>query len=100
MEIGGPTIVCIFINIMLDIFTPQWIVDGEKKILGLLAEVSEVEQLQTQLGAVRAFIEGELKRLKDEAVSLADLVAQVKLSRELSAYKGNSLAARAARQLC
>ena len=79
--------------------TPGWIVNAEKDLMGLLTEVDDItkpeEYLQHAVGIVKRYW-GELDAGR---VPIEDLVCKTRLSRKPEEYKGNSVSAKAARQL-
>jgi len=79
--------------------TCSWIANAEREIMDLLAKESSAAQLADYIPRVIAFTQSSLNNLDEERVPILDLVCQTKLSREPHEYKGNSISAKAARQL-
>jgi DNA polymerase-2 len=77
--------------------SPNWIAAAEGEILALLAGAPEgpEERIPQAVEIARRY----LAELYAETVPVEDLVTRLKLSRELEEYRGQSEAAKAARQL-
>ena len=76
--------------------TPRFIAATQ---LGMLQILAGADDPAENFPAAQAFVENQLRRLREGRVPPKDLLVAKKLSRELEAYKSPSPAAQAARQL-
>jgi len=79
--------------------TPNWIANAEREIMALLASQPDAAHLADLIPQAIALTQRLIADLDAESVPIEDLVCQTKLSREPHEYRGNSLSAKAARQL-
>jgi len=79
--------------------TPNWIANAEREIMALLASEPDAAHLADLIPQAIALTQRLFADLSAERVPIEDLVCQTKLSREPHEYRGNSLSAKAARQL-
>ncbi len=79
--------------------TPPFVAHTQMEMLEILAQAPTVEALPEYLPRAFAHLQRRLQALRRGAVPLQDLLASLKLSRELEQYRTPSPAARAARQL-
>ncbi|MDH5505837.1 MAG: hypothetical protein OEZ02_01285 [Anaerolineae bacterium] len=79
--------------------TPKWIADAEREIMALLASEADTDRLGVYVPRALDIVRNYFAELDAERVALDDLVSNNKLTRELDKYRGNSPAAKAARQL-
>jgi DNA polymerase-2 len=79
--------------------TPAWIAAMQAQVLEILAQAPTLDALPGRLPAARRCVEQALADLHRGRVALEDLLVAQKLSRELSAYRMPSPAARAAAQM-
>jgi len=79
--------------------TPPFIARTQMEMLEILAQAPTVEALPEYLPRAFNHLQRRLQALRRGAVPLPDLLASLKLSRELEQYRTPSPAARAARQL-
>jgi DNA polymerase II len=79
--------------------TPEWIKDIEKETISTLANIEEAALLADAIPGIIRSLQMHMQALTDELVPIESLVSKTKLSREISQYRGNSLSAKAAKQL-
>jgi DNA polymerase-2 len=79
--------------------TPAFISKTQMGILEILAQAKDANSLAGYFPAVERFVTKQERALREYHVPLEDLVLRQRLSRELTAYKTPSPAARAAQQL-
>jgi DNA polymerase II len=79
--------------------TPLWVAEMQMEILELMAHIEDPDQLPECLPAVLKGLRKRLRQLRTYRIPLETLCVAQKMSRELSAYRTPSPAARAAAQL-
>ena len=79
--------------------TSRWVKNIQLEMLNLLADAPDAGKLVEQLPRIHALLQTRLTALREQKVSLAELLISQKLSRTLGEYKVLSPAARAAAQL-
>ncbi len=79
--------------------TPLHIAETQMRILEILAQAPEVEQLPNYLPQVMDYVRRQIDNLRNRRVPLEALLVRQKLSRELEEYRCPSYAAIAAAQL-
>lgn len=79
--------------------TAPFIAESQMELLQWLARAESLEQVADYLPGALALLRRRVRRLRRGEVPLEHLLAGLKLSRQLEAYKTPSAAARAARQL-
>jgi len=79
--------------------TSRWIKNIQLEMLNLLADAPDAGKLVDQLPRIHTLLQTRLAALREQKVSLVELLISQKLSRTLGEYKVLSPAARAAAQL-
>ncbi len=79
--------------------TPPWINGIQNEILQIMAKAPDAQQLPKQLPIIIAMLRRKIYELRQGQVRADQLLVRLHLTRSLSEYRGNSAAARAARQL-
>jgi DNA polymerase II len=79
--------------------TPPWINQIQNEILQIMAKAPDAEHLPDQIPAIIALLRRRIRELRQGCVKVEQLLVRLHLTRALSEYRGNSAAARAARQL-
>jgi len=79
--------------------TPPFIVQMQMEMLEILARAPTADDLHEYIPIASAVVEKTIKALRENQISLEDLVITKKLSRDLENYRTPSQAARAAMQL-
>jgi DNA polymerase-2 len=79
--------------------TPPWVAGVQTHLLEILAQAATAAELPQQIAPARAYVAGQLRRLRSGQVALVELVLRQKLSRVADAYRCPSPPAKAAAQL-
>ncbi len=79
--------------------TPPWINGIQNEILQIMAKAPDAEHLPAQIPAIIALHRRRICELRQGCVKVEQLLVRLHLTRALNEYRGNSAAARAARQL-
>lgn len=79
--------------------TPPWVLKVQLRILEILARAEDPQGVQDRILDVMNYIEQAKRNLRSGTIPLEDLVVRQRLSRDLTAYRTPSPAARAAMQL-
>ena len=79
--------------------TPPWINGIQNEILQIMAKAPDAEHLPDQIPAILSLLRRRIRELRHGQVKVDQLLVRLHLTRALNEYRGNSAAARAARQL-
>jgi DNA polymerase-2 len=79
--------------------TPPWINQIQIEILQIMAKAADAEHLPDQVPSIVALLRRRIRELRHGQVKMDQLLVRLHLTRALNEYRGNSAAARAARQL-
>ncbi len=79
--------------------TPPWINGIQNEILQLMAKAPDAKHLPDQIPPIIALLRRRIRELRHGQVKVDQLLVRLHLTRTLAEYRGNSAAARAARQL-
>jgi DNA polymerase II len=79
--------------------TPPWINGIQNEILQLMAKAPDARHLPDQVPLIVALLRRRIREIRHGQVKVDQLLVRLHLTRSLNEYRGNSAAARAARQL-